>query len=68
MSSYPDTEDLRIALEVRQAALIEAAGDLPQAVKDRTDDPLLYALAENIAVALKLERRIRLLLKAQVQG
>lgn len=68
MSSYPDTEDLRIALEVRQAALIEAAGDLAQAVKDRTDDPLLYALAENIAVALKLERRIRLLLKAQVQG
>jgi len=68
VSSYPDTEDLRIALEVRQAALIEAAGDLAQAVKDRTDDPLLYALAENIAVALKLERRIRLLLKAQVQG
>lgn len=68
MSSYPDTEDLRIALEVRQAALIEAAGDLAQAVRDRTDDPLLYALAENIIVALKLERRIRLLLKAQVQG
>lgn len=63
-----NAEDVRIALNHCRDTLVDGAGQLAQAVKERSDDPLLYALADLVVNSLKLERRIRRLLVNEVAG
>ena len=66
--NFDDPADVRLALNVCRDQLIDSAGELAQAVRARTDDPLLYELAGLVVSSLKVERRIRRLLASEVAG
>lgn len=63
-----DIDEIRDALTQTRHNLVDGAAELASAVKRTTDDPLLWQLADQIQVALRLEKRIRRLLVAEVAG
>jgi hypothetical protein len=68
MTSLLEVEELRDRLREVEAGLLASAGDLAEAVRERTDDPTLFGLAEQVVVALRLAGRLRRFIALELGG